>query len=199
MSLQRKIVLRMLKVGDSRQSSARRVWRVGVFLLVGIGVIVVGRERLGASAERHIAMGFDTNNAKPHLALRTVAFDQQNQDDADPAEHREAIRFDPNNAGAHLSQGIVWRIHGKQDDAAAGYREAIYFDPQLATAYYSLGLALGRLASSSPDAPDRVRRLRDACGAFMQGASLAPIASDFPARMRDIDMRLHGAGHCPSK
>jgi tetratricopeptide (TPR) repeat protein len=188
----------MLKVAGSRRLPARRVWRVIALLLSAVGVIVVGSEMLGPWAQRQIAMGLDANKVKPHGAVRTVWFDQRKQDDA-AAGYREAIRFDPNNANTDLFQGIVWHIPGEQDYAAAEYRQTIHLDPQLAIAYYSLGLALGRLANSSPDAPDRTRRLRDACGAFMQGASLAPIDPGFPARMRDINVLLHGAGHCPSE
>jgi tetratricopeptide (TPR) repeat protein len=188
----------MLKLAAPRQSSAGRVWRDIALLLFAVSVIVVGIERQGLGAQRQFAMGFDANVVKPHLVLGNVWFDQHKQDDA-VAGYREAIHLDSDNTNAHLSQGIVWRIRGKQDDAAAEYREAIHLDPQLAIAYYSLGLALHRLANSSPDAPDRARRLRDACGAFMQGASLAPIDPDFHARMRDINMLLHGAGHCPSE
>ena len=189
---------RILKVAALHQSSAQRVWRVTASLLIALGLIVVGSEKLGPWAQRQIAAGFDADKVKPHLALGNVWFGQHKQDDA-AAEYREAIHLNLNNANAYLLQGMVRRIQGKLDDAAAGYREAIYFDPQLATAYYNLGLALRRLAHSSPDALDRARRLRDACGAFMQGASLAPTDPNYPAGMRDIDMLLNGKGRCPSE
>ena len=186
----------MLKIAGWRRLPTRRVWRVIALLSSALGIIVFGSETLGPWAQRQIGMGHDANRAEPHVTVGTVWFDQRKQDDP-AAEYGEAIRFDPNNTD--LSRGIVWHIPGKQGYAAVEYREAIHLDPQLATAYYSLGLALGRLANSSSDAPDRARRLRDACGAFMQGASLAPIGPGFPARMRDINVLLHGAGHCPSE
>jgi tetratricopeptide (TPR) repeat protein len=160
-----------------------------------LGNVYTDQQRLDAAIDEYrTAIRFSPKYALPHAGLGLV-YSAQQKLDAAVDEYQIAIGLDPESALIHCNLGDLYSDQAKLDAAIKEYQTAIRLSPATADPYYGMGQAL--LEKSRRSEGGDPERLKDACGAFTAGSKLDPNDPDYLKRIREVDVMMAGAGHCP--
>ncbi len=109
---------------------------------VGLGDVRAAKgDHDGALAEYKQALALDSSNAKVHLSMGKIYYNEKGLYYEAVAAHRKAIELDPYFLDARMGLGEIFEEKGLYQDAIAEYKKILEIDPRHSGARYNLALA----------------------------------------------------------